>query len=259
MTTDQLQAAPGKILHLPTVLGAVVPVYQLEGVSAELKFTGPLLADVFLGKILKWNDPAIAKVNPGVKLPDIDITVVHRSDGSGTSYIWVDYLAKVSPEWKKNVGVSTAVKWPVGLGGKGNEGVAGLVKQTPGSIGYVELIYAIQNKIAFGAVQNANGEFVKASIPAVTAAAAAAAKSMPPDFRVSITNAPGAGVYPISSFTWLLLYENPKDKAQSKAMVEFMKWALTDGQKMATDLGYAPLPAEVIKLEQAALATIKVS
>ena len=259
MTTDQLQAAPGKILHLPTVLGAVVPVYQLAGVSAEIKFTGPLLADIFLGKVVKWNDPAIAKVNPGVKLPDTDITVVHRSDGSGTSYIWVDYLAKVSPEWKKSVGVSTAVKWPVGLGGKGNEGVAGLVKQTPGSIGYVELIYAIQNKIAFGAVQNANGEFVKASIPAVTAAAAAAAKSMPPDFRVSITNAPGAGVYPISSFTWLLLYENPKDKAQSKAMVEFMKWALTDGQKMATDLGYAPLPAEVIKLEQAALATIKVS
>jgi phosphate transport system substrate-binding protein len=259
MTTDQLQAAPGKILHLPTVLGAVVPVYQLAGASAEIKFTGPLLADIFLGKVVKWNDPAIAKVNPGVKLPDTDITVVHRSDGSGTSYIWVDYLAKVSPEWKKNVGVSTAVKWPVGLGGKGNEGVAGLVKQTPGSIGYVELLYAVQNKIAFGAVQNANGEFVKASIPAVTAAAAAAAKSMPADFRVSITNAPGAGVYPISSFTWLLLYENPKDKAQSKAMVEFMKWALTDGQKMATTLGYAPLPAEVVKLELAALATIKVS
>jgi len=259
MTTDQLQAAPGKILHLPTVLGAVVPVYQLAGVSAEIKFTGPLLADIFLGKVVKWNDPAIAKVNPGVKLPDTDITVVHRSDGSGTSYIWVDYLAKVSPEWKKSVGVSTAVKWPVGLGGKGNEGVAGLVSQTPGSIGYVELIYALQNKIAFGSVQNANGEFVKASIPAVTAAAAAAAKSMPADFRVSITNAPGAGVYPISSFTWLLLYENPKDKAQSKAMVEFMKWALTDGQKMATGLGYAPLPAEVVKLEQAALATIKVS
>jgi phosphate transport system substrate-binding protein len=258
MTTDQLQAAPGKILHLPTVLGAVVPVYQLAGV-AEMKFTGPLLADIFLGKVTKWNDPAIAKVNPGVKLPDTDITVVHRSDGSGTSYIWVDYLAKVSPEWKKTVGVSTAVKWPVGLGGKGNEGVAGLVKQTPGSIGYVELIYAIQNKIAHGAVQNANGEFVKASIPAVTAAAAAAAKAMPADFRVSITNAPGAGVYPISSFTWLLLYENPRDKAQSKAMVEFMKWALTDGQKMATALGYAPLPAEVVKLELAALATIKVS
>jgi phosphate transport system substrate-binding protein len=259
MTTDQLQTAPGKILHLPTVLGAVVPIYAVPGVSADLKFTGPLLADIFLGKVAKWNDPAITKVNPGVKLPDQDITVVHRSDGSGTSYIWVDYLSKVSPEWKSKVGVSTSVKWPVGLGGKGNEGVAGLVKQTPGSIGYVELIYALQNKIAYGAVQNANGEFVKAAIPAVTAAAAAAAKAMPADFRVSITNAPGAGVYPISSFTWLLLYENPKDKAQSKVMVDFMKWALTDGQKFATELGYAPLPAEVVKLEMAALATIKVS
>jgi phosphate transport system substrate-binding protein len=259
MTTDQMQTAPGKILHLPTVLGAVVPIYSVPGVSAELKFTGPLLADIFLGKVAKWNDPALAKVNPGVKLPDQDITVVHRSDGSGTSYIWVDYLSKVSPEWKSKVGVSTSVKWPVGLGGKGNEGVAGLVKQTPGSIGYVELIYALQNKIAHGAVQNASGEFVKAAIPAVTAAAAAAAKAMPADFRVSITNAPGAGVYPISSFTWLLLYENPKDKAQSKVMVDFMKWALTDGQKFATQLGYAPLPAEVVKLEMAALATIKVS
>ncbi len=258
MTVDQMQTAPGKILHLPTVLGAVVPVFSVAGVG-ELKFTGPLLADIFLGKVTKWNDPAIAKVNPGVKLPDLDITVVHRSDGSGTSYIWVDYLSKVSPEWAKSVGVATSVKWPVGLGGKGNEGVAGLVKQTPGSIGYVELIYALQNKIANGAVQNAAGEFVKASIPAVTAAASAAAKSMPKDFRVSITNAPGPGVYPVSSFTWLLLYENPKDKAQSKVMVDFMKWALTDGQKFATDLGYAPLPAEVIKLEMAALATIKVS
>jgi phosphate transport system substrate-binding protein len=259
MTTDQLQSAPGKILHLPTVLGAVVPVYALPGVSADLKFTGPLLADIFLGKVTKWNDPAIAKINAGVKLPDMDITVVHRSDGSGTSYVWVDYLAKVSPEWKSKVGVSTSVKWPVGLGGKGNEGVAGLVKQTPGSIGYVELVYALQNKIANGAVQNAAGEFIKASIPSVTAAAAAAAKAMPKDFRVSITNAPGAGVYPVSSFTWLLLYENPKDKAQSKVMVDFMKWALTDGQKFATALGYAPLPAEVVKMEMAALDTIKVS
>jgi phosphate transport system substrate-binding protein len=258
MTTDQLQAAPGKILHLPTVLGAVVPVYQLDGVS-ELKFTGPLLADIFLGKIVKWNDPAIAKVNAGVKLPDTDITVVHRSDGSGTSYIFADYLAKVSPEWKKTVGVSTSVKWPVGLGGKGSEGVTAQVKQTPGSIGYVELVYALQNKVPFGSLQNANGEFVKASIPSVTAAAAAAVKQMPADFRVSITNAPGAGVYPMASFTWMLLYENPKDKAQSKAMVEFMKWALTDGQKLATALGYAPLPAEVVKLELAALNTIKVS
>jgi phosphate transport system substrate-binding protein len=259
MTVDQMQTAPGKILHLPTVLGAVVPIYEVPGLNAELKFTGPLIADIFMGKVVKWNDPAIAKVNAGVKLPDLDITVVHRSDGSGTSYIFADYLAKVSPEWKKTVGVNTALKWPVGLGGKGSEGVTGLVKQTPGSIGYVELVYALQNKIAFGSVQNANNEFVKASIASVTAAAAAAAKSMPADFRVSITNAPGAGVYPMSSFTWLLLYENPKDKSQSKAMVEFMKWALTDGQKMATGLGYAPLPAEVVKLELAALGTIKVS
>jgi phosphate transport system substrate-binding protein len=259
MTVDQMQSAPGKILHLPTVLGGVVPIYEIPGVNTELKFTGPLIADIFMGKVVKWNDPAIAKHNPGVKLPDMDITVVHRSDGSGTSYIFADYLAKVSPEWKKSVGVSTSVKWPVGLGGKGSEGVTGLVKQTPGSIGYVELVYAMQNKIDFGSVQNAAGEFVKASIPSVTAAAAAAVKSMPPDFRVSITNAPGPGVYPMASFTWLLLYENPKDKVQGKAMVEFVKWALTDGQKMATDLGYAPLPAEVVKLELATLNSIKVT
>ncbi len=252
MTPDQLQAAPGKILHFPTVLGAVVPIYNIEGVSQELKFTGPLLADIFLGKITKWNDPAIAKVNPGVNLPGTDITVVHRSDGSGTSYIWVDYLAKVSPEWKTKVGVATSVNWPVGVGGKGNEGVSGLVKQTPGAIGYVELIYAMQNKISYGTVQNAAGEFVKATTQAVTAAAAVAAKSMPKDFRVSITNAPGPGVYPISSFTWLLLYENPKDKAQAKIFVDFMKWALTDGQKFAAALGYAPLPEDVVKLEMAA-------
>ena len=257
MTPDQLQAAPGKILHFPTVLGAVVPIYNIEGVSQELKFTGPLLADIFLGKITKWNDPAIAKVNPGVNLPGTDITVAHRSDGSGTSYIWVDYLAKVSPEWKTKVGVATSVNWPVGVGGKGNEGVSGLVKQTPGAIGYVELIYATQNKISYGTVQNAAGEFVKATTQAVTAAAAVAAKSMPKDFRVSITNAPGPGVYPISSFTWLLLYENPKDKAQAKIFVDFLKWALTDGQKFAADLGYAPLPEDVVKLEMAVIQQIK--
>jgi len=256
MTNDQLLAAPGKILHLPTVLGAVVPVYNVPGVG-ELKFTGPVLADIYLGKITKWNDPAIAKVNAGVNLPATDITVVHRSDGSGTSYIFADYLAKVSPEWKQKVGVATAVNWPAGVGGKGNEGVSGLVQQTPGSIGYVELIYALQNKISYGLVQNASGEFAKASVESVTAAAAAAAAAMPKDFRVSITNAPGKGVYPISSFTWLLLYESPKDKAQGKVMVDFVKWALTDGQKFAPALGYAPLPAEVVKLEMAALGTIK--
>src|SRR5262245_54675346 len=258
MTAEQMQAAPGKILHLPTVLGAVVPIYTLPNVG-ELKFNGPVLADIFLGKITKWSDPAIAKLNSGVNLPATDITVVHRSDGSGTSYIWVDYLAKVSPEWLKKVGVATSVNWPVGLGGKGNEGVAGLVQQTPGSIGYVELIYALQNKISYGSVQNAEGEFVRASIQAVTAAAGAAVKNMPKDFRVSITNAPGKGVYPISSFSWLLLYESPKDKAQGKMMVDFMKWALSDGQKYASDLGYAPLPAEVVKLVTAAVGTIKVS
>jgi phosphate transport system substrate-binding protein len=258
MTNDQLLAAPGKILHFPTVLGAVLPIYNVPEVTQELKFTGPLLADIFLGKITKWNDPAIAKVNPGVSLPGSDITIVHRSDGSGTSYIWVDYLAKVSPEWKQKVGVATSVNWPVGVGGKGNEGVSGLVRQTPGSIGYVELIYAIQNKISYGAVQNMAGEFVKASEQAVTAAAAAAATKMPPDFRVSITNAPGAGVYPISSFTWLLLYENPKDKVQAKIMLDFMHWALTDGQKFAGQLGYAPLPDPVIKLEMDALKKIKI-
>jgi phosphate transport system substrate-binding protein len=259
MTNDQLLAAPGKILHIPTVLGAVVPVYNIPNVSAELKFTGPVLADIFLGKITKWNDPAIAKLNTGVTLPGSDITVVHRSDASGTSYIWVDYLAKVSAEWKTKVGVATAVNWPIGVGGKGNEGVAGLVTQSPGSIGYVELIYALQNKINYGSVQNMAGEFLRGSVPSVTAAAAAAAAKMPPDFRVSITNAEGKGVYPISSFTWLLLYENPKDKAQAKTMLDFTKWALTDGQRYCAELGYAPLPEAVVKLEMATLAKIKTS
>ncbi len=257
MTNEQLAAAPGAILHFPTVLGGVVPVYNIEGVSAELKFTGPVLADIFMGKITKWNDPAIAKLNPGVRLPGSDIVVVHRSDGSGTTYIFADYLAKVSPEWKKRVGVNTAVNWPVGLGGKGNPGVAGLVKQTPGAIGYVELIYALQNQIDYGSVQNASGKFLRATIDGVTAAAAAAANAMPADFRVSITNAPGDQAYPISSFTWMLFYVNPKDKASAKTMVEFMKWALTDGQKYTKDLGYAPLPENVVRLEMEALKKIK--
>jgi phosphate transport system substrate-binding protein len=259
MTPEQLQGSPGKILHFPTVLGAVVPIYNIPNVGAELKFNGQVLADIFLGKITKWNDPAIAKLNGGVSLPGTDITVVHRADGSGTTYIWVDYLSKVSPEFKGKVGVNTSVNWPTGVGGRGNEGVSGLVRQTPGSLGYVELIYALQNKIAFGPVQNMAGEFAKASVQSVTAAAAAAANQMPADFRVSITNAPGNGVYPISSFTWMLLYENPPDKAQSKVMVDFMKWALSDGQKYCADLGYAPLPESVVKLEMAALAKVKVS
>jgi len=256
MTKEQLLAAPGTILHFPSVLGADVPVYNLEG-TTTLKFTGPLLADIFLGKITKWNDPAIAKVNPGVNLPNLPITVVHRAEGSGTTYIWVDYLSKISPEFKQKVGVAASVSWPVGLGGQGNEGVAGLVKQTPGSIGYVELIYALQNKIAYGPVQNMEGTFVTASVASVTAAAASAAGKMPADFRVSITNPPGKDAYPISSFTWLLFYDNPKDKKKAAVMVDFMKWALTDGQKFAGDLGYAPLPADVVKMEMEALKKIR--
>jgi len=256
MTQDQLLAAPGKILHLPTVLGAVVPIFNVPNVS-QIKFTGPVLADIFLGKITKWNDTAIAKANAGVTLPNLDITVVHRSDGSGTSYIWNDYLSKVSPEWKQKVGVAQSVNWPVGLGGAKNDGVAALVKQTPGAVGYVELVYAIQNKISSGPVQNMAGKFVTASIASTTAAAAAAAKQMPADYRVSIVNAPGDDAFPISSFTWMLFYQSPKDKKQAAKMNAFMKWALTDGQKFATDLGYAPLPAAVVQMEMKTLETIK--
>ena len=259
MTDEQLKAAPDHIFHFPTVLGAVVPVYNIPGTKAELKFTGAVLAGIYLGKITKWNDPAITKLNPGVTLPGTDIAVVHRSDASGTTFIFTDYLSKVSPEWKSKVGVNTSVNWPTGVGGKGSEGVTGVVTQSPGSISYVELVYALQNKISYGSVQNAAGEFLKGSVQSVTAAAAAAAPTMPADFRVSITNAPGKGAYPISSFTWLLLYENPKNKAQAKAMNDFVKWAITDGQKYATDLGYATLPANVVKLEMAQLAKIKVS
>ena len=258
MKDDQLQSAPGKILHFPTVLGAVVPIYNLPEVSEPLKFTGPLLADIVLGKVKKWNDPAIAKLNPGVKLPATDITFVHRSEGSGTTFIFADYLGKISPEFKSKVGVDSALKWPIGVGGKGNEGVSGLVTQTPGSLGYVELVYALQNKISVGTVQNSTGAFVAPTVSSVTAAAAGAAANMPPDFRVSITNAPGADAYPIASFTWLLLYEDPPDKAQAAVMKEFVRWALTDGQKMAPELGYASLPAQVVDLELKALEQLKV-
>jgi len=258
MTSDQQFQAPGPILHLPTVLGAVVPIYNIPGVTQQLKFTGKVLAGIILGNVNKWNDPAITALNPGVNLPGTDITVAHRSDGSGTTYIFVDFLSKVSPEFKSKVGVATSVNWPVGVGGKGNEGVAGLVKQTPGSIGYVELIYARQNKIDYGSVQNLDGEWVNASLESVTAAAESAAKAMPKDFRVSITNAPGKAAYPISSFTWLLFYESPKDKQRAKIMVDFVKWAVTDGQKYAADLGYAPLPPEVVTLVMDAVKRIKV-
>jgi len=256
MTDEQLKSAPGPIAHLPTVLGAVVPVYNVPGVAAELRFSGPLLADIYLGKVKKWNDAALTKENPGAKLPATDIVVVHRSDGSGTSFIFCDFLAKASAEWKQKVGVATSVSWPVGVGGKGNEGVAGLVKQTPGSVGYVELIYATQNNISYGTVKNPAGKYVKASLESVTAAAASSVDTMPADFRVSITGAPGPDAYPVASYTWLLLYEHPVDKDRARTMVEFMKWALTDGQKYASELGYAPLPEKVVGLELEALKKI---
>lgn len=257
MSDEMLAKAPGAILHFPTVLGAVVPVYNLEGVNTQIKFTGQVLADIFLGKITKWNDPAIAKLNAGVSLPSTNITVAHRSDGSGTTFVFADYLSKVSPEWKQKVGANSSLNWPVGVGGKGNEGVAGLVTQTPGSIGYVELVYALQSKISYGGVQNQAGEFIVADVASVTAAAAGALPTMPKDFRVSITNSPGPGAYPISSFTWILLYEDPQDKDQARIMNDFMKWALSDGQAMAATLGYARLPEQLVPLELEQLSRIK--
>ncbi|MGB7862909.1 MAG: phosphate ABC transporter substrate-binding protein PstS, partial [Candidatus Sulfotelmatobacter sp.] len=238
MTDDMLKEAKAKILHMPTVLGADVPAYNIPGVNSELKFTPEALAGIFLGKITKWNDKAITGPNPGVNLPDKDIIVVHRSDGSGTTYIWTDYLSKISPEWQSEVGKGTSVKWPIGLGGKGNEGVAGSIRQLPGSIGYVELIYAVQNNITYGSVKNAAGNFVKASLESVTAAAASAPK-MPADFRVSITNAPGKDAYPISSFTWLLIPAQSKDATHGKILADFLNWMVTDGQKMTAALSYA--------------------
>jgi phosphate transport system substrate-binding protein len=259
MTNRQLQMAPGRILHFPTVLGAVVPIYNLPGLPGELHFSGALLADIFLGKITTWNDPAIGRLNPGVTLPATAVTVVHRSDGSGTTYIWVDFLSKTSAEFMKKVGVGPSVNWPTGVGAKGNEGLSGLVRQIPGSLGYVELIYAMRIGMEYGSVQNLAGEFVRAAPQSVLAAANEAASSMPADFRVSITNAAGRGAYPVSSFTWLLLHEDPPDKAQAKAMVQFLKWALTDGQKFCAPLGYAPLPERVVKLELGALEKVKTS
>jgi phosphate transport system substrate-binding protein len=244
MNDDQLKAAKSKILNIPTVLGAVVPVYNIPGLSAELKFTPNVLSGIFLGTITKWNDKAIAAANPGVSFPDKDIVVIHRSDGSGTTFIWTDYLSKVSPDWQSRVGSGTAVKWPLGLGGKGNEQVAAYVRQMAGAIGYVELIYALQTKIDFGSVQNVSGNFVKGSLESVTAAAASAPK-MPADFRISITNAPGKDAYPIASFTWLLIPAQSQDPAKGKILSDFLAWMVTDGQKMTTALSYAPLPDNV--------------
>jgi phosphate transport system substrate-binding protein len=257
MNDDQLKAYQEKhgfgILHFPTVLGAVVPTYNIAGVEAALNFTPEALSGIFLGKITKWNDPAIAGANKGVKLPAEDIVVVHRADGSGTTYCWTDYLSKVSDEWKTKVGKGTSVNWPVGLGGKGNEGVTGTVKNTPNSIGYVELIYAESNKIPYGNVKNSAGTFVKASLAAVSAAAAGVAKDMPEDFRVSITNAPGKASYSISTFTWLLIPEKFSDAAKRDAIKGFLKWALGEGQNYAEALSYAKLPKEVVAKETKAI------
>jgi len=251
MSDEQLKEAKTKILHIPTVMGAVVPAYNVPGVSGEIKFTPEALAGIFLGKIQKWNDAAITQANPGVKFPDTSIIVVHRSDGSGTTFIFTDYLSKVSKEWESTVGKGTSPKWPVGLGGKGNEGVAGQIRQLGGSVGYIELIYAAENKITYGSVKNAAGNFVKATLDSVTEAAASAPK-MPADFRVSITNATGKHAYPISSFTWLLIPEQAKDPNKGKIMADFLAWMLADGQKMATQLSYAPLPPNVVEKVKAA-------
>jgi len=259
MNNEQIAAFKQKrgttVLHFPTVLGADVPAYSIPGATAELNFTPEALAGIFLGTIRKWNDPAIAKPNPNVKLPDADIIVVHRSDGSGTTYVWTDYLSKISPEWSSRVGKGTSVSWPVGLGGKGNEGVAGMVRQMSGAIGYVELIYAIENHMPYGRVRNSAGNFVKADLASVTAAAAGA--KVPDDFRVSITNAPGKDAYPISSFTWLLIPQNIKDATKREILKGFLGWMLTDGQKMTSALAYAPLPKELVAREEKAVATIQ--
>ena len=250
MTEAQMaQITRFKVLHFPTVLGAVVPSYNLPGVKKEVRFSSETLADIYLGKITKWNDPRLVADNPGANLPNANITVVHRSDGSGTTYVWADYLSKVSPEWKSKVGTQTSVSWPVGLGGKGNEGVAGLVTQTANSLGYVELIYAIQNKMVYGLVKNSAGVFIKADLPSTTAAAAGAAKSMPSDFRVSITNAPGKAAFPIASFTWLLVPNKISNAVKRADIKAFLKWMLTDGQAYAAPLAYAPLPTEVVAME----------
>ena len=253
---DLVAQIPVPFVQLPTVLGSVVPSYNIPGVTAELKFTPEALAGIYLGKITHWNDKAIASVNPGVNLPDKPIVVIHRSDGSGTTFVWTDYLSKVSPEWKSSVGSNTSVKWPVGLGGKGNEGVSGLVRQMEGAIGYVELIYALQNNIQFGVVRNAAGNYIKASLDSTTLAASSA-KFKPGDYRVSITDAPGKQAYPIASFTYLLVPTQWKDANKKKIMVEFLHWMLDKGEGMVEQLDYAPLPSNLIRMEKATIAQIR--
>jgi len=255
LNDQMVKTIPVSFVQLPTVLGSVVPAYNLPQVKTELKFTPEILAGIYLGEIAKWNDKAISKANPGVSLPDTEIVVVHRSDGSGTTFVFTDYLSKISSEWKSRVGSSTSVKWPLGLGGKGNEGVAGMVRQTPGALGYVELIYALQNNIPYGPVQNAAGSFVKASLESTTAAAASA-KMGATDFRVSITNAPGKDAYPISTFTYLLVPTDWKDKNKQKAVAEFLNWMLDKGQGMVTQLNYAALPESLVQKMRPVIATI---
>jgi phosphate transport system substrate-binding protein len=257
LTDEQIGQFKVKVLHFPTVLGAVVPTYNVAGVSGDLNFTQKALAGIYLGTITKWNDPEITKANPGVKLPGDDIVVVHRSEGSGTSYIFTDFLSKASDDWKNKIGKGASINWPVGLGGKGNEGVTGLIKQTPGSIGYVELIYALSQNIPYGKVQNAAGKFLKADLAGVTAAAAGAAKDMPADFRVSITNAPGATAYPISSFTWLLIPAQISDAGKRDAIKGFLKWMLAEGQTYNEALSYAKLPKPVVDQESKAISLIQ--
>lgn len=261
MTDAQIAAVNGDVLHLPTVLGSVVPTYNIPGVTAKLKFTGAVIAGIWLGQITKWNDSRITAINPGVSMPDQDIVVAHRSDGSGTTYIFTDYLSKVSPEWAQRVGHGTSVNWPVGLGGQGNPGVANIVKQTPGAIGYVELIYALQNNIGYGVVQNSSGNFVEASLATTTNAAAGALEHLDPntDFRISITDPAGPQAYPIASFTWLLVPKTMTDMTKARALLQFVWWATHDGQRFCNGLDYATLPEAVVRLEEARLKSITVN
>jgi len=256
MTDEQLAKAPGEILHIPTTAGAVAVAYNLPGIPSGLKLDGATLADIFLGKIKKWNDSRLTRLNPDLKLPATDIVVVHRSDGSGTTFIFTDYLSQVSPEWKEKVGKSTSVKWPTGLGGKGNEGVAGQIQQTPGSIGYVELAYALQNKMPYAKLKNQAGNFVEPSLPATTVAAAGMAEKMPADLRVSIVNSPAPDAYPIVGFTWILVYKNQDDPVKGRALVDMLWWAIHDGQKYTEPLNYARLPEQVVKLNEAKIRSI---
>jgi len=257
MTDEQLKQAPGELLHIPTVAGAVAVTYNLPDINIRLNFSPEVIADIFLGKITKWNNEKILKDNPDINLPDKNIVVVHRSDGSGTTYIFTDYLSEVSVEWKSRVGKGTSVNWPVGLGGKGNEGVAGLISKTPYSIGYVELAYAVHNKLPYGAVKNKAGNFIVPNPTSTTAAIASKRFTMPEDFRVSLVNPEGKDAYPIAGFTWLLVYKNIKDKAKGEKIVKFLKWAVNDGQKYAEDLLYAPLPMDIVKLVEQKIRTIK--